>query len=254
MKRLSFAVFGAAAVPLLLLGFQNCSKVGVSDIAAPQVAAATGNPANLGAPTAPSAATPPVVCDPLSSGGTTCDASLGGAGLLGNVYFLLNGVGVQNYINNGQKLDVTVLLTDLDVPDRDWTAGFPGANGTPLTEPDGSILNEWFAFDLNGKLQLPSSMSEGAYQFGFYSDDGAILYIDGQMIVNNDGTHSAQWKCGALVNLKHNEQHQIRVLYYQGPRYHIALQMFMRPASEQSQPCDNAAGGLQIVPAAALSH
>jgi hypothetical protein len=229
---------------LTAIAFQNCSKVGVNDVPASVLSAA-------GAPTGSVAG--PVVCDPFATTTSESCAVSSGAGLLGNVYYLPNGNGVDNYIENGTQLNVQVVLSEINVPTRDWTSGFPGENGSALTEPDGSILNEWFALDLKGFLELPDSMSEGVYQMALMSDDGSILLIDGQQVVNNDGTHAPQWACGGTLNLKHGEKHSIEIKYYQGPRIQIALQLEMRPASQMSQSCDDH-GGFQVVPASAFSH
>lgn len=274
----------------LLIAFQNCSKVGLDPASTSNAIQPTddtgGGNSNPNDPTDPAMGMPssptmttlpsttgttlpttmttmpsstpttmpgPVACDPFTTSPTNqCDTT-STAGLIGAVYYLPNGVGVQNYIDHGEKLNLTVLLGNLNIAPRSWLDGFPDEGNQLLREADGSILNEYFALDLTGKIQLPSSMSEGMYQFGLLSDDGAILDIDGQTIVNDDGTHAAKWKCGALVGLKHNESHQIRVRYYQGPREQIALQMFWRQASKQNMPC-NTNGALQIVPVQALSH
>ena len=44
-----------------------------------------------------------------------------------------------------------------------------------------------YAFNYTGYLQVPSS---GLYAFTLNSDAGSKLYIDGQLVVNNDGLHS----------------------------------------------------------------
>ena len=50
------------------------------------------------------------------------------------------------------------------------------------------------------------------YQFATESDDGSMLYIDGQLIVNNGGDHGLQEKSG-LVYLQRG-WHNIKVLYF----------------------------------------
>jgi alpha-L-fucosidase len=52
----------------------------------------------------------------------------------------------------------------------------------------------------------------GGYQFATNSDDGSALYIDGQMIVNNDGTHGMTEKTG-LAMLQRG-WHSIKVSFY----------------------------------------
>src|SRR5262249_19556354 len=53
------------------------------------------------------------------------------------------------------------------------------------------------------------------------SDDGSILYIDNQKIIDNDREHQVEEKHHS-VKLKEG-LHSIRVSYYQGPRFEVAL-------------------------------
>ncbi|WP_168196606.1 PA14 domain-containing protein [Bdellovibrio sp. ZAP7] len=240
MKKIKYIVFSG----LLVLGFQNCSPQGFSQVS-PQAAAGIAD-AGDGAQT---------VCNPFSNSqsSNSSDCSTGD-GLLGNVYYFLKGVGVQNYIDLGILLPIYVQMSDLNIPQRSWVDGFPGPNGVKLTQADGTDLNEYFALNLKGYLQLNSSYPSGAYEFAISSDDGAILNIDGQEIVNNDGTHSLAWACsGQSVQLTQGTKHNMQVRYYQGPRIYIALQVFWRPASMHNKPCDST-GGWSIVPAELLSH
>ncbi len=55
---------------------------------------------------------------------------------------------------------------------------------------------------------------EGEYTFATKSDDGSRLFIDGKLIVDNDGDHDTQEREGS-VNLKAGN-HKIRVEYFNG--------------------------------------
>jgi hypothetical protein len=222
------------------LAFQNCSSVKFS----PEELASSESPAGVTQPET-------IVCDPFSPG-SLCAESTGG--LLGNVYHLPNARGsVQEYIDNGTKLNILVQMTNLNIPDRDWTAGFPGGDGL-IKDLSGEPLIEYFALDLKGFLKLTPNQLEGDYQFALASDDGAILDLDGQEVVNNDGEHGIRWACSTtIVSLKTNVIHAMRLRYYQGPRYKIALQVYYRPAARSNLPC-NEQGNWEILPAGILYH
>jgi hypothetical protein len=102
----------------------------------------------------------------------------------------------------------SIYTTSLNVPPQDFTLGFPGV----------TKRMEWFAIDYTGRFWVEKP---GDYGFSLNSDDGANLYIDKELIIDNDGTHAARERVGA-VNLTHGV-HEIRVSYFQGPRYHVAL-------------------------------
>lgn len=67
-----------------------------------------------------------------------------------------------------------------------------------------------FGLIFNGYISIPDT---DFYKFYTYSDDGSILKIDGQEIVNNDGGHSAQRKEGTVALEK--GYHKIEILYFE---------------------------------------
>ena len=107
-----------------------------------------------------------------------------------------------------------VMLPNLAIPERQFSAGFPGVND----------LFEWFGIRFDSLLVLPESCD---CEFQLIADDGAILYIDGEEVINNDGVHPTRSKSGA-ASLSAG-YHDIRVDYFQGPRYHITLELRWRP-------------------------
>jgi hypothetical protein len=102
----------------------------------------------------------------------------------------------------------------LDVSPRRFTHGFPGV----------SERTEWFALDFNGKFRVSQA---GRYQFRLLSDDGSILWVDGDLVIDNDGQHPPTSKLNS-VDLDQGP-HRLRVFYYQGPRTEVALQLFVTP-------------------------
>ncbi|RKD88270.1 PA14 domain-containing protein [Mangrovibacterium diazotrophicum] len=67
-----------------------------------------------------------------------------------------------------------------------------------------------FAFKFEGYIEVPETQT---YRFYLLSDDGATLSIDDQLIVDNDGGHSARLRKGA-ANLSKGF-HKITLLYFE---------------------------------------
>lgn len=102
----------------------------------------------------------------------------------------------------------------INVPARRFTDGFPGI----------SQRVEWFSIRYRGKLKVTAT---GTYKFRLLSDDGALLYIDGRCVINNDGQHAPTSREGSVA--LDAGLHDLFVSYYQGPRESIALQLFVTP-------------------------
>ncbi|MFA5292182.1 MAG: glucoamylase family protein [Phycisphaerae bacterium] len=66
-----------------------------------------------------------------------------------------------------------------------------------------------FAFRFTGYLDV---VSNAGYTFYTYSDDGSKLYVDGVLVVNNDGQHSVQERSGYKYLLA--GRHTIVVTYF----------------------------------------
>jgi hypothetical protein len=105
----------------------------------------------------------------------------------------------------------------LNIPQQPFEAGFPGV----------SERYTWFSIDYNGKFNVSKP---GTYTFRLASDDGSLMWINGKLLINNDGLHAYKSKTGA-VDLEEGS-HRIRVLYYQGPPREIALQLYVTPPGE----------------------
>ena len=113
----------------------------------------------------------------------------------------------------------TFVTPNLDVSKRNYTQGFP--------TPEMQFVVEDFAIRFRGELAIDTP---GLYHFGLYSDDGAKLYIDGTLIVDNDGVHTGKGKRGSIT--LPIGVYPIEIQYFQGPRYSIALQWYYQPPNE----------------------
>ena len=116
----------------------------------------------------------------------------------------------------------TFITGTLNVSPRNYTEGFP----TAKTE---SVVDN-FAIRFRGRLAIEMP---GTYTFALNSDDGSKLYINRNLVVDNDGIHTPRYVRG---NLKLAAgMHHIEIHYFQGQPYQIALQWFYQPPNGEEQ-------------------
>jgi hypothetical protein len=124
-------------------------------------------------------------------------------------------VGTPSIKSLGRCQPIKEIYTDtFNIPSRSFKLGFPGLPGQ----------NEWFAILYTGSFIVKRS---GLYHFRLSSDDGSILQIDDQLVIDNDGNHAPLSRRGAL-DLSEGK-HELRLRYFQGPRTLVALQLFVTP-------------------------
>lgn len=159
-------------------------------------------------------------------------------GLISELFYLTDDQprysSVLDMMQFGHKVDSTLYFNRLDIPTRPFDRGFYTQSGDLITTINGNSLYEYFGLRFTSDLKLATGESPGAYQFAILADDGAILTlnIDGtdQVIVNDDGTHPTKMACASLpVNLSDGQTIPFKLIYHQGPRYHIALKVMWRP-------------------------
>ena len=76
-------------------------------------------------------------------------------------------------------------------------------NDAPLVEQgvftaltiDKAARADYFGYKFSGFIYLPQT---GIYAFSLNSDDGSVLFIDGEEVVNNDGTHGSITATGKI--------------------------------------------------------
>jgi hypothetical protein len=77
-----------------------------------------------------------------------------------------------------------------------------------------SILNapvkDHFGYEFKTYIQIPKT---GVYNFYLYSDDGSLLYIDGRVVIDNNGSHSAARKGGKIA--LEEGFHELHLLYFE---------------------------------------
>ena len=108
---------------------------------------------------------------------------------------------------------VAVFYTDsFNVPERQQPEGFPGI----------SDRSSWFMIEYQGAFTVGQA---GTYVFRLHSDDGSYLFIDGAMVIENDGKHKPESRLGSIA--LRPGSHQLRLLYAQTTD-RMALQLFVR--------------------------
>ena len=116
----------------------------------------------------------------------------------------------------------TFVTANLDVPTRSYTQGFP--------TPEKQSVVENFAIRFQAELEIKTP---GIYTFELTSDDGSQLYIDGALVVDNDGVHPTM--IGRGRRQLTTGMHSVEIRYFQGPRHAIALQWLYQPPNSHRQ-------------------
>lgn len=148
----------------------------------------------------------------------------------------------------------SILMSEINVPARSFSAGFPGAPAD---------LFEWFqiavgplglqgleAFERSlprTKLFIPNT---GDYQFRTLSDDGVRIYIDGKLVVDDPTVHAPRTRDSSTVWLEAG-WHDFALRYFQGPRYQIALVLSWRAVGHANGQWD-LGGSWKEIPARAF--
>ena len=109
----------------------------------------------------------------------------------------------------------SVYTSSLHVPNQIFsnTTGIPGV--TPRTD--------LFGIDYHASFWV---RTPGEYQFRLASDDGAILQIDDDQIIDLDGLHQVN-EASARMHLE-TGLHTIHVPYYQGAPISVALELWVK--------------------------
>ncbi len=73
----------------------------------------------------------------------------------------------------------------------------------------GAKAKDHFGYSFDAYIKIPKT---AVYRFYTYSDDGSVLYIDGEKVVDNDGGHSPRRREGKAY--LEEGYHHIRLLYF----------------------------------------
>lgn len=111
----------------------------------------------------------------------------------------------------------TIYTPTISIPPQAFQGGFPG-----ITE-----RFEWFGILYTAKIWVEK---EGRYGFALMSDDGSKLKVDHKLLIDNDGIHGPQRLDASAVLTR--GVHDLEVAYFQGPRFHLALELSIMPPDE----------------------
>ena len=139
------------------------------------------------------------------------------SGLKGEIFPLPKGTWVLPDFQNLEPAG-TIWTSSLNVTPRRWKAGFPGV----------TKRFEWFAINYTGRFWIEKP---GPYTFDLTSDDGSKLYIDDELVIDNDCQHPPLARGGSLSLT--GGIHHIRVSYFQGPRDCLALMLAVSGPGEE---------------------
>ena len=103
-----------------------------------------------------------------------------------------------------------VCLAQLDIAPRSFLEGFPGMGSTV----------EWFGLDIRFTVNIAATAT---WEVMLLADDGAILSIDDENVIDNDGIH-APTPVATTIKLEKG-LHNFRVRYFQGPGPDLALML-----------------------------
>jgi hypothetical protein len=141
--------------------------------------------------------------EPIYAFGTTVVIP---SGLKGVIYFIHAARKLADL--EKEKPRGTIYTSSLNVPAQDYQLGFPGI----------SKRLEWFAIDYRGRFWIGKP---GEYRWELTSDDGSMLFVDDKLVIDNGGVHAPVTLTGTTE--LSGGIHSIRVPYFQGPKFHVAL-------------------------------
>jgi hypothetical protein len=130
-------------------------------------------------------------------------------GLVGSVFDLGKEVTeLPNFGEVGEPIAI-IAVPNLDIPAGEWKGGFTGPSGK---------VTQWFGIHFRGSLNV---VDKGSYTICVSSGDGAQLYLDENLVVDNDGVHDTREKCETLT-IEPGE-YQFDLLYFQAKEGELGL-------------------------------
>lgn len=156
------------------------------------------------------------ITDTLTLAGGTLKVTYGTTGLIGKYYSLSAAPVTSDFVSYAAVTNFLAGKTPSVVSN---SIGFgttfnPGSSGTRFPAPYSTYGTETFAVWWTG---LFCAEKTGNYGFATASDDGSMLFIDGQTVVNNNAMQSFTWGDSNLVTTVALEKgmHEIAIAFYE---------------------------------------
>jgi hypothetical protein len=151
-------------------------------------------------------------------------------------------------MSRGTLANANIFFTQLNVPSRSFSSGFLATDGSLLTDNEGNPLLEWFGLQFETEIRLGQADSPGFYQFALLSDDGSMLELKtgtdssgNTVLIDDNGAHTTKLVCeGGYVQLDSTTHVPVRIKYFQGPRFRIALILLWRKVGDHLTTFDSA--------------
>ena len=131
----------------------------------------------------------------------------------GRVFFVPDGTKAVPDVT-GQVPNVVLYTKQINVSPRPFTEGFPGVSNQTSN----------FAIRYEGNFTAGAA---GSYTIRVLSSDGALVYVDSDKWVDNDGVHPPS-EGKATKNLTAGS-HRFRVDYFKASKDNVALQVWLTP-------------------------
>jgi len=188
-------------------------KLAESPVAAPPVVDAVPAPAPAQAAAAPPPPPPP---PPVAKAAASTPPKLfeecadsSDRHMIADVYRLT--AGNQSVFEMRRRKPIKrVCLAQLDIAPRPFREGFPGLGSTV----------EWFGLDIRFTVNIAETAT---WEVMLLADDGAVLSIDDENVIDNDGIH-APTPVATSIKLEKGLRN-FRVRYFQGPGPDLALML-----------------------------
>lgn len=158
-------------------------------------------------------------------------------------YSSSSNVDIDDFLVTGKAdaLDYPVFFSQINVPTRLFSLGFPTVDGDKIRDLNGNIVDEYFHITYEGYLRLAPPIATGTYQFAVIGDDGIRLSLNNEVLLETPFVTPSYLSCSDSVEINDRGYQDFLFEYFQGPKYHIASVLLWRNTNLESEEilCDH---------------